>query len=398
MSTSAWSEAHRRPRYRCVTEPQSRGHVFSLPIPVRQPTEQHPDSGLACPRCEHVYERHEGVRTGIDFTFGHQDIARLFLRLGEGMSLREASADLRRSIFRVGRSSPADAAIGHDWLDETSRQANLAVNYLDAFAPVVIAALHPRTWPQVIVVDSTTLMTRGYRRVATDVPDGGPPGGEAEQRVGNWKAGTILAALDPTGPVVVPCLIEAHGGKDIESWKAFFGSLDGAPDWVVADLDPAIARAVRETWPAAILYHSRHHLAELMRKRATADGIPERIELDEPIEVAHPIPWSPTRQTVRRYGEHPLFSAIAVAQRGPDQWARFKASVEEHVAPDRLELRAWLATNELLIERQWRIARVHDRLPRSTGVSKAGSLSGWPRSDAGPDVGRTSAGSISCSA
>jgi hypothetical protein len=96
---SAWSEAHRRPRYRCVTEPHSRGHVFSLPIPVRQPTEQHPDSGLACPRCEHVYERHEGVRTGHDFVFGHVEIARLFLRIGEGMSLRDASAELRRSIF-----------------------------------------------------------------------------------------------------------------------------------------------------------------------------------------------------------------------------------------------------------------------------------------------------------
>lgn len=373
---SAWSEAHRRPRYRCVTEPQSRGHVFSLPIPVRQPSEHHPDSGASCPRCEHVYERHEGVRTGRDFIFGHTEIARLFLRIGEGMSLRDASAELRRSIFRVGRGSQSDPPLGHGWPDETSRQANLAVNYLDAFAPAVIAALHPRTWPQAVVIDSTTLMTRGYRRVATGVVDGGPPGGEAEQRVGNLKAGTILAALDPIGPVVVSCLIEAHGGKDSESWKAFFGRLGGSPDWVVADLDPAIARAVRETWPAAILYHSRHHLAELMRGRAVADGIPERIELDEPIEVPHPIPWSPTRQTVRRYGEHPLFTAIAMAQRGPDEWARLIALVEEHVAPDRLELRSWIATNELLIERQWRIARFGDRLPRSTG-SLEGKIGEW---------------------
>ena len=286
--------------------------MFSLPIPVRQPTEQHPDSGAACPRCEHVAERHEGVKTGRDFVVGHTEIARLFLRIGEGMSLRDASAELRRSIFRVQSPGQAHASVDSGRTDETSRQANLAVNYLDAFAPVVITALHPRTWPRVIVIDATTLMTRGYRRVATDV-DGGPAGGDAEQRVGNLKAGTILAALDPTRPVVIPCLLEAHGGKDIESWKAFFGRLSGAPDWVVADLDPAIARAVRETWPTAILYHSRHHLAELMRGRAAADGIPERIELDEPIEALHPIAWSPTRQTARRYGEHPLFSAIGGA-------------------------------------------------------------------------------------
>lgn len=372
---SVWSEAHRRPRYRCVTEPRSRGHVFSLPIPVRQPTERHPDSGLACPRCEHVYERHEGVPTGRDFIFGHTEIARLFLRIGEGMSLRAASTELRRSIFRVRPPDPAAAPFG--WPDETSRQANLAVNYLDAFAPVVIAALHPRTWPTTIVIDSTTLMTRGYRTVATDeMDDGLAVGGEASKKVGNLKAGTIMSALDPTGHVVVPCLIEAHGGKDVESWKAFFGGLGGAPEWVVADLDPAIGRAVRETWPAAILYHSRHHLAELMRGRALADGIPERIELDEPIELSRPIPWSPTRQTTRRYGEHPLFSAIGQAQRGPDEWARLKALVEEHVAPERLGLRSWIATNELLIERQWRITRSHDRLPCSTG-NLEGKIGEW---------------------
>lgn len=361
---SPWSPAHRRPRYRCVTEPCSRGHVFSLPIPVRQPTEQHPDSGMACPRCEHVYERHEGVRTGRDFVFGHTEIARLFLRLGEGMSLRDASAELRRSIFRTRAG-------------ESSREANLAANYLDAFAPAVIEALRPRTWPQLIVIDSTSLMTRGYRAAVAAVADAdGAVDGAVAARVGNLKAGTIMFALDATEARARPCLIGAHGGKHVESWKAFFAGLAGAPEWVVADLDPAIGRAVRETWPGAILYHSRHHLAELMRERARADGIPERIKLPEPIIASRPIPWAPTRQTTRRFGEHPLFAAIGEAQRDPVSWARLKALIDEHVPPDRLALRSWIATNELLIERQWRIARVHDRLPRSTG-SAEGKIGEW---------------------
>ena len=140
---SAWSDAHRRPRYRCVTEPGTRGHSFSPPVAVRQPTERHPDSGTACPTCEHVYGRHEGVRTGRDFVFGHAEIARLFLRVGEGMSLRAASRELRASVFRVchrHRPKPPFTSIRPG---ETSRQANLAVNYLDAFAPVVIDTLHP---------------------------------------------------------------------------------------------------------------------------------------------------------------------------------------------------------------------------------------------------------------
>jgi hypothetical protein len=362
-----WSVAHRRPRYRCVTEACSRGHSFSLPIPVRQPSEHHPDSGLACPRCEHVYERHEGVKTGRDFVFGHAEIARLFLRIGEGMSLRQASADLRRSIFRVGLSGArSDFGPG-----ETSRQANLAVNYVDAFAPAVIEALQARTWPRVIIVDATTLMTRGYRTVIAEPADADGSDGAAIERVGNLKAGTILAAFEPTGRAVVPCLLQAHGGKDVESWKAFFASLDGAPEWVVADLDWAIARAVRETWPDAIIFHSRHHLSELLRERAKADGIPEWIELDEPITQGRPITWMPTDQAARRYGEHPLFRAIAAAQRGPDEWAQLRALVDEHVAPDRLALRSWMATNELLIERQWRIAQARRDLPRSTGTLEA---------------------------
>jgi hypothetical protein len=113
-----------------------------------------------------------------------------------------------------------------------------------------------------------------------------------------------------------------------------------------------------------------------MRERAGADGIPEWIELPEPIIASRPIPWAPTHQTTRRFGEHPLFVAIEEAQRGPVSWARLKALIEEHVPPDRLALRSWIATNELLIERQWRIARRHDRLPRSTG-SAEGKIGEW---------------------
>ncbi len=346
-----------------MTEPGTRGHAFSRPVPIRQPTGHHPDSGTACPRCEHVFERHEGARTGIDFTFGHQDIARLFVRLGEGMSLREASSAARRAVFRFVGPQP-------------SREANLAANYLDAFAPAVIEALHPRSWPAVIVVDATTLMTRGYRPLPGAPPAhpdrAEPTGGPPETRVGNLKAGTILFALDATGAESVPCLIGAQGGKDVESWQAFFGNLEGAPSWVVADLDPAVARAVRETWPHALLYHSRHHIAQLLRDCARADGIPEQVELETPLVLSRPIAWSADGRSVGRYGEHPLFALIAAAQRGPAEWAALRAGVAEHVPPDRLALRGWIATNETLIERQWRLERRWRAeqgtfLPRSTG-------------------------------
>jgi hypothetical protein len=327
-----WSDAHRRPRYRCVTEPGTRGHSFSLPVAIRQPTERHPDSGAACPTCEHAYARHEGVKTGRGFVFGHAEIARLFLRVGEGMSLRAASQELRESVLRgrgprrVGQSGTS----GSNW---PSRQANLAVNYLDAFAPAVIAALHPTQWPRIVVLDTTTLFTRGYRTS----PGRSADGDEDDERMGNLKAGTILVALDGTVHGPRPCLMRIAGAKDTESWKAFFATLAGAPDIVVADLDAAIARAVRETWPDAIVHHSRHHLAALLRERAIADGVPERVRADEPVPLERPLPWTGTRS--KDWTEHPLHAAMLGALRGPTEWSAFGGLVERYVPPDRLELR-----------------------------------------------------------
>jgi hypothetical protein len=274
-----WSVAHRRPRYRCVTVPGTRGHSFSVPVAVRQPTERHPDSGAACPTCEHVYARHEGVKTGRHFVFGHQEIARLLLRIGEGMSLRAASRELRGSVFRVCHRHDPTRRFRSIRPGQTSRQANLAVNYLDAFAPAVIGALHPTVWPRVVVLDTTTLFTRGYRASRTEPTEADP----SEAKARSLKAGTILIGLDGTARGARPCLMRVAGAKDTESWTAFFGMLAGTPGVVVADLDPAIARAVRETWPDAILLPSRHHLAAQLRARALADGVPERIRAEAPI-------------------------------------------------------------------------------------------------------------------
>jgi hypothetical protein len=345
-----------------VTPEGTRGHAFSVPVAVRQPTEQHPDSGAACPTCEHTYGRHEGVRTGRGFVFGHAEIARLLLRVGEGMSLREASRELRRQVFR--QQQPGDPVRG------TSRQANLAVSYLDAFAPALVASLQPGRWPGVVIVDARNLFTRGYRPVRR----GGAHGGPDEAWVAELKAGTILVALDGTAPRPVPCLMRVAGGKDTECWKSFLGTLEGAPSVVVADLDPAIARAVRETWPDAHLVPSRHHIAALMGARAVADGVPERVRSDAPVALRRPLPW--TGERTRRWATHPLHDALLRAQRGPTEWAAFLALVERHVPADRLELRGWIATHEPLIRRCWQIAARHAGLPLSTGALE-GSISEW---------------------
>jgi hypothetical protein len=304
-----------------------------------------------------VYGRHEGIRTGRDFVFGQGEIARLFLRVGEGMSLREASRELRRSIFRTAEGG-------------TSRQANLAVNYLDAFAAALVAALHPRRWPRVLVIDARNLFTRGYRPSRRGGADGEPD----EAWVEELKAGTILVALDGSARRPVPCLMRVAGGKDTECWKTFFATLEGAPTVVVADLDPAIARAVRETWPDALLVPSRHHIAALMRARAITDGVSERIRADAPVALLRPLPW--TGERTPRWTIHPLHEALLRAQRNASEWAALLALVERHVPADRLELRSWIATHEPLIRRAWQIAARHPEVPRSTGALE-GSIGEW---------------------
>ena len=178
--------------------------------------------------------------------------------------------------------------------DGASRQANLAVNYLDAYAPAVLAELHPTSWPRVVVLDATTLFTRGYRPTSDD---------PAEARSGSLRAGTILVALDGASRRPRPCLMAVAGAKDASSWRALFGRLDGAPEVVVADLDPAIGRAVRETWPGAIVIASRHHVAAQIRERVRADGVPERIRLETPVASRRALPW--TGEPGRRFGPPP---------------------------------------------------------------------------------------------
>ena len=346
-----WSPLHRRPRYRCVTEPGTRGHAFSVPVAVRQPTERHPDAGAACPACAHVYARHEGVPTGRDFVFGHAEIARLLVRVGEGMSLRAASADLREHVLRTAGG--------------TSRQANLAVNYLDAYAEAVLAALHPTTWPRVVVLDTTTLFTRVPREASDDT---------GAARVGNRRAGTIMVALDGSARRPRPCLMAVAGAKDAPSWRSFFGRLAGAPEVVVADLDAAIARAVRETWPDALLVPSRHHLAARIRERALADGVPERVRLETPVATRRALPW--TGERVRRYGPHPLHEATLGALRGEAEWDAFTELVEHWVSPDRLALRSWIATNEPLVRRGWLLRERLGPVPLSTGALE-GAVGEW---------------------
>jgi len=293
--------------------------------------------------------RHEGTKTAADFIFGHTEIAEALIRVGAGDSLRLASKSARQAIFRTCQRQWKRIGPG-----QTSTQGHLAAEYVDAYADVVVAGLAPGSWPRSIAIDSMPLRTRGYR---------------AGAKVGNLEAGEILVAVDHTRRPAVPVLMQVQGGKDSDCWKAFFASLQGEPEWILADLDSAIAKAVRETWPKAILFRSRDHLMRLMGDRARLDGVPSTIRIAEPAKQPTPkrAMW-PYNQPVQEFKPHPLFAAIQTCQRGPTEWAKFLALVDQHVPHDKIELRGWIETNEPLIRLQWELQDKHRDRPVGSGA------------------------------
>ena len=354
-----WSDAHRRPRYRCVTPEGTKGHSFSLPVPVRQPTEHHPGPGAACPTCTRSYARHEGVKTGRGFIFGHEEIARVFLRVGEGMSLREASRELREAVFRCRRHGPTGEPSG----EPRGRLPRRLRPGRHRRAP-------PETWPRVVVLDSVPLLTRGHRPPRSEHSGRGGRSGWATSRRAQYRV-----ALDGTARGARPCLMRVAGAKDAESWKDFFATLEGAPDVVIADLDPAIARAVREAWPGTILLASGHHLAALMRERASLTGC-RAVRADDPTPpraaAAMDRRWGEAldeppapRGHARRPARSPRVGGLPRARRAPRVARPARAAGLD-------------PTNEPLIARQWAIAErprpaAFERCPRGCHRRVAGA-------------------------
>jgi hypothetical protein len=177
-----------------------------------------------------------------------------------------------------------------------------------------------------------------------------------------------MVAIDHTGRRGKPCLIQVQGTRDQHSWADFFSSLSGAPEWIVADLDKGITKAVRDVWPNAILFRSRDHLQRLMADNAVIDGVPrdQRIaNLENVVKPKRAIwPWN---QQVQEFEPHPLFAALATCQRGPTEWDEFKALVDQYIPRDRMELRSWIATNEPLVQVQWLLAQDNRGRPVGSG-------------------------------
>ena len=217
-----------------------------------------------------------------------------------------------------------------------SRQPAIVCDYLDLFAPAVLAPLQPTRWPDVAVIDSLPIRRGKWiagRRIAR-----------------GQKTGEIVAVMDATNPFrQVPVYLCVLGGKDRSSWAELFRRFEGAPRWLVTDRDAGLSAAVAREWPDTTHYLCEGHLLRNMRERAIADSV-----LEGSLATRNPV-WE----------------AMDRAQRRPERWDEFKAAVEREVPLGRDGLRSWIRENEDLVLAQMTL---RSRVPgnvRGTGAAEA---------------------------
>ncbi len=230
-------------------------------------------------------------------TFAVREIAHALVRVGNGDSYRKIATALREQIDRKRRANRLHLRKPFDKKGrprqrprpaEISEEPNLAMGYVDIFAPVVINALDPGPWPRVVALDALIVKSRSgsryrapqlrkKRRKMFPASSRKPVRRVAKKR-NRIKIVEIGRALAAVGYKNTSLKGEAWqlgwaGGGDEESWKEFLRRRPGEPAWAICDRDGAIINAVREVWPNAQIYFSHWHLAKNAKQAAALDGL-----------------------------------------------------------------------------------------------------------------------------
>ena len=400
-------------RYFCV--PEDRGekpHAFITPLALRREIST---TGHECESCERVFRRAEGIATGWRFAFSVRDAANALVRAGKGgdnNSYRQISSDLRGGL---GRSSVRGKHIG-----SIPPGAQLASDYLDAFASIVNAEVAPSTWPPIVALDDKPVYRADHSQCCQPYRDRGqkpplhhqwPPlkeaqgdEGDEEQEGDSTEVGTngtkggstgttvsttgtkggttgtskrgptrrpkishdapmievgrILVAVGYETPTSKPrpWLIRFAGGKDEVSWTEFLESLPGAPEWVVSDRDQAIGHAVRTVFPSATHYFCEQHIAQ-----NAADVARSRDDLrTKAAQMNTPEIW------------HPFLRVLENAQFDEAHWTAAINSARQWNLP---ETERWLIATTPLVRAQWK--KLRPFYPRSAGACERVVAATW---------------------
>lgn len=294
-----------------------------------------PNVPFHCAACEAAYLDGFGEHLGWRFDFSYRDAAQTLMLVGQGKSFRKTAAAVRNRARRW------QGGIRH----MNSREAQLAQSYVDHFAPLVLDALAPDTWPGTIVIDSLPI-----RRKAIS-------GGQATS--GGQDAGEIMVAVEAGAPNR-PVLIQMQGGKDRQSWVRFFKTLQGRPYRIVADGDTGLEAAIRDLgWEqqGTVFYRCETHLILNAEEAAFADGLLEwkpaaGAKTDDELASLKRL-LEPRRGRSKQWERTKLFAALRRSVESPADWERFKRFVRRYVPAEKTELRGWIRRTESLLRAQW---------------------------------------------
>jgi len=282
---------HRRLRWRCVPSNGDRKHRFT-PVLTRQG-----DPHAFCVECSTAFEPWEGQAGAREYRFAAREVGEALVLVAKGSSYRVAAEIARQKAGRVpagGRSrrSPAN-------------EGQLVANWVDVCSEFICGGQLPERWPHTIAVDSQNFRVnsgpnrgRGFHVLAAVGRDQAEPG--------KWA------------PVPRVWRLEPFARKDLPSWRAFFGALEGTPQVIVSDADNALALAIESLYGDSVEHRQcEWHLGRKLRQHLPDEILANRahpISLALPDAFHSPKAWDRLETAIRAEhttGEHrPLGLAI----------------------------------------------------------------------------------------
>jgi hypothetical protein len=270
---------HLRQRWWCRPANGDPKHRFT-PVLTRQ-GEPH----AFCVECSTGLEAWEGQAGAREYRFAAREVGEALVLVAKGTSYRVAAEIARQKAGRVppgGRSrrSPAN-------------EGQLVANWVDVCSEFVCAGELPERWPHTIAVDSQNFRVnsgpnvgRGFHVFAAVGRDQAEPG--------KWP------------PVPRVWRLEPFPRKDVPSWRAFFGALEGAPRVIVSDADNALALAIHSLFGDAV----EHRQCEWHLGRKLRQHVPDELLADR---------------------EHPITRALPDAFHSLEGWDRLERTIQiEH--------------------------------------------------------------------
>lgn len=225
-----------RERFRCFPDGGVR-HTFSVPVALIPG-----DTARLSPAMGEQLVASRRARMGSRTPHTPQEVALTLLRLGAGMTYRQASSLIRPDERPNAQSS---------W--------RLAADWCEMFSPLVTAGRLPHRWPDEVFV--------GWVPLAAPSRDGEP----------SWG---LLAVAERTGPQSGRLVaVSAAPEGDQAAWEDLFSRLEGRPSYIVGDDDSAARAAMASVWgstPTAPQWvsshwHLRRKLRTLIRRMSRTD-------------------------------------------------------------------------------------------------------------------------------